>query len=92
MNNEITDKKLEHLTLEVLEFYEFINDMARKYSQESYELNQLEVAKKISDFYDKNSSKYNDTQIVYQFIMNFFKRDKDVMEMYRAFKRAKSSL
>ena len=92
MNNEITDKKLEHLTIEVMEFYEFIRAMARKFNQESYEINQFEIAKKIGDFYDKNSTKYNNTQIVYQFIMHVNKRDKHVMEMYREFKRAKSSL
>lgn len=92
MNNEIKDEKLDYLVKEVMEFYEFINAVGQQYTQEAYTINQFEISRLIGDFYDKNSNKYNNTQLVYQFILFAFKRDKAVTEMFRAFKRVQADL
>ena len=91
MNNETIDEKLEYLVNEVMDFYEFFTIVGEQYTQESYEINKFEVSKLIGDFYEKNGHKYNNTQLVYQFLMTTFKRDKGVMKMYKAFKRLQTS-
>ena len=92
MDYEIKDEKLNYLVKEVMEFYEFINAVGQQFTQETFAINQLEVAKLIGDFYEKNSNKYNNTQLVYQFILFSFKRDKDVMKMFKAFKRVQADM
>lgn len=76
----MTDTKFQYFIDEVGEFMRFMISM-----EEDSELNIYNLSKVATAFYEENNSRYNETQLVNQFIKKMIRRDG--IKLYTAFKK-----
>ena len=82
MDNELEiDDKLDYFLKEVAEFMIFLSAIG----EENTQVNVLNLTKFASTFYDENESRYNETQLVNQFMEKL--DSKEGIKLYSQFKK-----
>lgn len=83
MKKIIEDEKLEYFAREIKGLINFTTAANGKEAS----INLLELSRDIGAFYDENKNKYNNTQLVYQYIRKT--GGKDLLKMYSYYKQYK---
>ena len=87
MTLEREQREKSAILTEVIGFYDFLAKLARERDLDNIDVNRGELASLVFAFYNKNSKKYNASQMVYQFLLHTTKRDKSTISIYREYKR-----
>jgi hypothetical protein len=84
MKKVIEDDKLEYFAKEIKGLINFTSTANGKNAS----INLIELSRDIGAFYDENKNKYNNTQLVYQYIRKKM-GGKDLLKMYSHYKQNK---
>lgn len=86
---EMIDTKLDYFAKEIAEFMSFMASVADDDDDERITMvNTPNLALLLNDFYDENGSRYNESQLVYQFIKKM--GGKKILKAYSLFKKVRS--